>query len=264
LIRLVGEPLDVKTWEWVYNDLFHGDIEINNTYGQTETGSAWISSIVDVTGARPGSCGLPLPGRSMDIVDENGNHVDDGSVGTLVIKEPFPTFARGIWNDDQRYRNEYFSIFPGGYCTYDTVVKDHYGHIWVLGRTDDVINVSGYRISTMEMEDVVMSIPEVSDAAVVGIDHDIKGTAAVVFMTLSRNMEISEDIKEKVRNSILEHIGRYAKPEEVYIVPEMTKTRSGKIMRRLLREIVVKGNVSGDITGLEDPDVIERIIRDIK
>jgi len=264
LISLVGEPLDVKTWKWVYNDLGHGRIEINNTYGQTETGSAWTSSLVGVTGARPGSCGLPLPGHSFDILDEGGQPVENGRIGTLVLRKPFPSLARGIWKDPQRYFKEYLSVFPGNYCTYDSAVRDRYGHIWVLGRTDDVINVSGHRISTMEMEDAIMSIPEVSEAAVVGVDHAIKGMSTAVFVTLGNGIDLPADLGKRIQDEIARRIGNYAKPESVYVIPEMPKTRSGKIMRRLLREIVISNKVSGDLTGLEDPGVISRILQEMK
>ncbi len=264
LISLVGEPLDVKTWKWVFNDFGRGKIEINNTYGQTETGSAWTSSLVGVTSARPGSCGLPLPGHAFDIVDDTGKSVGDEKIGTLIIKKPFPTLARSVWKDAQRYHKEYLSVFPGNYCTYDSAVRDKYGHIWVLGRTDDVINVSGHRISTMEMEDAIMSIEEVSDAAVVGIDHEIKGMSTVAFVTLSNNANLRANLGKRVQDEIVRRIGNYARPESVYIIPEMPKTRSGKIMRRLLREIITKGKVTGDLTGLEDPGVISRIVNEIK
>ncbi len=263
LISLVGEPLDVKTWKWVYNELGHRRIEINNTYGQTETGSAWTSSIVGVTGARPGSCGVPLPGHSFDILDDNGKSLGNGKIGTLVLKKPFPSLARGIWKDAERYFKEYLSMFPGNYCTYDSAVCDKYGHIWVLGRTDDVINVSGHRISTMEMEDAIMSIPEISEAAVVGVDHPIKGMSTVVFITIN-NKASTLNLGKIVQDEIIKKIGNYAKPENVYIIPEMPKTRSGKIMRRLLREIIINNSVTGDLTGLEDPGVISHIIKEIK
>lgn len=264
LVSLVGEPLDIKTWFWVHKNIGDGNIEINNTYGQTETGSAWTSSIVGVTDARPGSCGLPLPGHSFSILDDNGKPLPPNKIGTLVLTEPFPGLARDIWKNHDRFIREYFSIFPNSYCTYDQAVEDSFGHIWVLGRTDDVINVSGHRISTMEMENAVMSVPGVSEAAVIGIEDALTGTTPVVFVSIDKkfNSDINT-IKAMVRDSIIAGIGSFAKPSSIFIVSFMPKTRSGKIMRRLLREILVKQSVSGDITGLEDPEIINKLISEL-
>jgi len=260
LISLVGEPLDIKTWFWIHKNIGNGNIEINNTYGQTETGGAWTSSIAGITDARPGSCGLPLPGHAFSIVDDNGKTLPAGKIGTLVLTEPFPGLARDIWKNNDRFIKEYFSVFPGYYCTYDQAIEDYQGHIWVLGRTDDVINVSGHRLSTMEMENVVMSVPGVSEAAVIGIEDNIKGMVPIIFISIDNTQDLNPSgMKEKIKSSILSSIGSFAKPASIFIVSSMPKTRSGKIMRRLLKEILVKGNVIGDITGLEDPEIINKL-----
>lgn len=264
LISLVGEPLDVKTWHWVYKNIGNENIEINNTYGQTETGGAWTSSIVGITGARPGSCGLPLPGHSYVILDNRGNPVKAGTRGTLVLTQPFPMLARDVWDNHKRYINNYFSVFNGYYCTYDEAMEDEYNHIWVLGRTDDVINVAGHRLSTMEMENSIMSIPEISDAAVIGIDDEIKALIPAAFITLNNRTVDYNEIKNRIKNVINDSIGKFAIPGKIYIISEMPKTRSGKIMRRLLREILSKGDISGDITGLENPESIEKIKNELK
>ncbi|MDA8193480.1 MAG: acetate--CoA ligase [Thermaerobacter sp.] len=259
LISLVGEPLDASTWYWVARELGKGRIEINNTYGQSETGSAWTSSLVGVTAAKPGSCGLPLPGHAYAIVDDGGHPVPAGKVGELVLTAPFPTLARTIWGDDARYRSQYFAR-PEFYATRDAAVEDHDHHIWVLGRVDDVINVAAHRLSTMEMESAVLTLPEVAEAAVIGVPDDIKGQVPVAFVTLRQGIEEPSDLAQRVKSQVTDTIGAIARPAEVYRVDAMPKTRSGKIVRRLLKEIVTTGGSAGDITGLEDPEVLERLL----
>lgn len=187
-----------------------------------------------ITSARQDSCGLALPGHAYAILDKNGNHVSPGTIVTLVLKQPFLSFARDVWNNHKRYVNNYFSVFNGYYCNYDNV-EDEYKHIWVLCRTDDVINVAGHRLSTMEMENSIMSIPEISDAAVIDIDDEIKGLIPAVFITLNGKIEDSNEIKNRIRKVINDSIGKFAIPGRIYIISEMPKTGSGKIMRRLLR-----------------------------
>ena len=258
LISLVGEPLDQTTWEWVFRDMGHGRIEINNTYGQSETGSAWTSSAVGVTPAKPGSCGMALPGHAFAVVDEDGREQPAGQVGQLVIREPFPTLARTIWQDPDRYRREYFRL-PGLYGSYDSAVLDQDAQIWVLGRIDDVINVAAHRLSTMEMESALLTLPEVAEAAVVGVPDPIRGQVPVAFVTVRAGAGADAAFAERVRTHVADTIGPIARPAKVYVIDAMPKTRSGKIVRRLLRELVVNGTVSGDITGLEDPEVLERL-----
>ncbi len=258
LISLVGEPLDQTTWEWVSRDMGQGRIEINNTYGQSETGSAWTSSAVGVTPAKPGSCGMALPGHAFAIVDEEGQPLPTGHVGQLVITKPFPTLARTIWKDHERYRREYFRQ-SGLYGSYDSAVLDGDGHVWVLGRIDDVINVAAHRLSTMEMESALLTMPEVAEAAVVGISDSIRGQVPVAFLTVRAGARVDADFGDRVKVHVANAIAPIARPAQVYVIDAMPKTRSGKIVRRLLRELVVSGTATGDVTGLEDPDVLERL-----
>ncbi|WP_243123493.1 acyl-CoA synthetase [Thermaerobacter sp. FW80] len=260
LIALVGEPLDPETWHWVRRHVGDGAVEINNTYGQTETGTAWMSGIAGVTASRPGSCGLPLPGYRCQVVDAEGRPVRPGTTGYLVITDPFPCLARTIWGDHQRYLDTYFARFPGRYFTGDAAMYDADGHHWVLGRVDDVINVAGHRLSTMEMESALINHPLVAEAAVVGMPDPVKGTVPVVFAVLRSGVTPPPDIEEQLREEIVRRISPIARPARVYVVDAMPKTRSGKIMRRLLREAVTTGKVTGDTTALEDPEVLERIL----
>ncbi|PZN12397.1 MAG: acetate--CoA ligase [Bacillota bacterium] len=261
LIALVGEPLDPETWYWVRRHVGDGRVEINNTYGQTETGTAWISGVAGVTPARPGSCGLPLFGYQAEVVDEQGRPVPPGTTGYLLITAPFPCLARTIWGDHQRYLDTYFSRFPGRYFTGDAAVYGDDGHFWVLGRVDDVINVAGHRLSTMELESALINHPLVAEAAVVGVPDAIKGTVPVAFVVLKSGVEAPAGVEDQLKEEIARRISPIARPARVYVVDAMPKTRSGKIMRRLLREAVAEGRITGDTTALEDPEVLERIVR---
>ncbi|MCL5053418.1 acetate--CoA ligase [Ferrimicrobium acidiphilum] len=258
LIGLVGEPLDAKTWNWVHDNVGAPNMEINNTYGQSETGSAWTSSAVGITSSKPGSCGLALPGHAWEIVDESGEPVSVGKVGYLLITQPFPTMFRTIWNDPERYRAQYFTRFGADrYDTADAALVDGDGHIWVVGRVDGVINVAGHRLSTMEMESALLSVPGVAEAAVVGVDDETKGQVPVAFVSLSASA--SDVTVDALKAKITEEIGAIARPKQVYLLSTMPRTRSGKIVRRLLKELVVDGHTSGDTTGLEDPEVLAKL-----
>lgn len=267
LVALVGEPLDANTWHWVADELGQGQLEVNNTYGQSETGSAWTSSIVGVTDAKPGSCGLPLPGHAYAIVDEDGKPVAPGNVGHLVLRAPFPALARTIWGDRERYLREYFRK-PGQYATHDAALVDDDGHLWVLGRMDDVINVAAHRLSTMEMESAVLSVAGVAEAAVIGVPDPVKGQVPVVFVSLRQGAELvageGDDLAQRVTHAIERQIGAIARPARVYHVQSMPKTRSGKIVRRLLKEIVVTGHIQGDVSGLEDTESLSRLLEELR
>lgn len=219
-LALVGEPLDANTWQWVYDKLGQGHMEINNTYGQSETGSAWTSNIAGVTPAKPGSCGMPLPGHGCSVVDDKGQTLAPGEVGELTITTPFPTLARAIWHDPERYRDTYFTVpgHPHWYATHDAAVLDEDGHVWVLGRMDDVINVAAHRLSTMEMESAVLQVPEVAEAAVVGIPDPIKGEVPVAIVTTRTSLS-PKDLEAAVREAITEQIGAIARPQTVVAVP---------------------------------------------
>lgn len=259
LVSLVGEPLDAKTWHFVADDVGKGRIEVNNTYGQSETGSAWTSSVVGVTPAKPGSCGLPLPGHAYEILDDAGRPVPRGTVGYLVLTAPFPTLFRGIWKDPERYRAQYFTTFgPDRYDSADAALEDEDGHLWVVGRVDGVINVAAHRLSTMEMESALISVPGVSEAAVIGVDDPVKGQVPVGFVTCQAGAEGSVT-PEALEERLVEAIGPIARPRRIYVLSTMPRTRSGKIVRRLLRDLVVEGRPVGDVTGLEDPEVLARL-----
>ncbi|MCL6105700.1 MAG: acetate--CoA ligase [Actinobacteria bacterium] len=263
LVSLVGEPLDAKTWYWLHDNVGGGRLEINNTYGQSETGSAWTSSLVGVTPAKPGSCGPPLPGHSYAILDDEGNPVGKGKVGYLVLDKPFPTLFRSIWNDPERYKAQYFTRFaPSQYDTADAALEDEDGHIWVVGRVDGVINVAAHRLSTMEMESALLSMPGVAEAAVVGVKDETKGQVPVGFVTLTSDGEstINEAI---LAERLVDSIGPIARPKRVYLLTTMPRTRSGKIVRRLLHEIVTTGGTTGDVTGLEDPEVLNKLKKEL-
>ena len=263
LLALVGEPLDAKTWHWVHEHLGHGNLEINNTYGQSETGSAWTSSVVGVTAAKPGSCGRALPGHAYAIVDEEGHDVGPGVVGYLTVTAPFPTLFRGIWRDPERYRRQYFSRFgPNRYDSADAALEDDDGHVWVVGRVDDVINVAGHRLSTMEMESALLALAGVAEAAVVGVDDPVKGQVPVGFVTLVAGADatLSDDA---LCQGLVDAIGPFARPRRVHVLSTMPRTRSGKIVRRLLRELVENGVARGDTSGLEDPEVLAQLEREL-
>ncbi|NMP23868.1 acetate--CoA ligase [Sulfobacillus harzensis] len=259
-IALVGEPLDGHTWQWVHDKIGHGRIEINNTYGQSETGSAWTSSIAGATPAKPGSCGLALPGHGAAVVDDQGIPLGPGQVGTLAITTPFPTLARTIWRDPERYENVYFSIphHPDWYDTHDAAVIDQDGHVWVLGRMDDVINVAAHRLSTMEMESAVLEVPEVAEAAVIGLPDDLKGEVPAAIVT-TRTPVDPEQLADQIRQQVERQIGAIARPALVIPVENLPKTRSGKIVRRLLKDLLIGTGEVGDLSGVENVEILETL-----
>ncbi len=259
-IALVGEPLDGHTWQWVFDKLGRGRVEINNTYGQSETGSAWTSSVAGATPAKPGSCGLALPGHGVAVVDDEGNLQGPGHVGTLAITTPFPTLARTIWGDPERYTNVYFSLphHPNWYNTHDAAVIDSDGHVWVLGRMDDVINVAAHRLSTMEMESAVLAVPSVAEAAVIGIPDDLKGEVPAAIVT-TRTPVDREQLAHQVRQQVERQIGAIARPALVVPVENLPKTRSGKIVRRLLKDLLIGTGEVGDVSGVENVEILETL-----
>jgi len=200
----------------------------------------------------------------LDVVDNEGNALPDNVPGNLVILNPIPTMVRDIYRDRERYINTYFSQIPGVYFTGDAAVRDSDGHYWVLGRTDDVINVAGHRISTMEMESALVAYKGVVEAAVIEQPDPIKGTVPVAFVILEPNMEKTKELAEKLKQKIVEEIGAFARPAEVHLVDALPRTRSGKIIRRMLRELVTSGTIKGDTTGLEDAEVLDQLMKDMK
>ena len=256
LISCVGEPLDPDTWYWGRDALGGGRVFFNNTYGQTETGTGWTSSMVGMTPTKPGSCGHPLPGYKAEVVDLAGNPVPDGEMGVMTLAEPFPSLVRGVWGDPERYVSTYFSRYPGRYNSYDSSVIDPDGQVWVTGRVDDVINVAAHRIGTMELEATLIGHSAVSEAAIIGVPDPVKGEIPVAFVILRGGVEASPDIERELMERIARDIGAFARPQRVVLTPTLPRTRSGKIMRRLLRDLTREGEVRGDLSALENPDAI--------
>ncbi len=262
LIGSVGEPINPEAWMWYRSIIGHDRCPIVDTWWQTETGACMISPIPGATPTKPGSCTKPLPGISVGVVTREGEPVPAGSGGYLIIKKPWPSMLRTIYNDPARYEEAYWSQIPGVYFTGDGARQDADGYIWIMGRVDDVINVSGHRLSTMEVESALVAHPKVVEAAVVGRPDEIKGQAIAAFVTLQAGLETSEELKAELRAWVGKEIGSLAKPDDIRFTDALPKTRSGKIMRRLLRELAAGGDVKGDVTTLEDMGVIAALRQD--
>ncbi|MBO8128159.1 MAG: acetate--CoA ligase [Peptococcaceae bacterium] len=259
VIATVGEPLNPEAWHWAYEKLGRKKIYLNNVWGQTETAGTPLAGAAWLTPMKPGSCGIQFLGADLDVVDDEGNPLPPNTQGNLIIKRPIPMMIRTLWKEPERYLQEYFSQIEGCYFTNDAAIKDSDGHFWVTGRIDDVFNVAGHRLSTMEMEGAVTQCEGVAEAAVIGIPDEIKGQIPVVFVTLREGYERSEEMKENIRNSIINNIGKIAAPAAIYFTDAMPKTPSGKIMRRILKEICVNNEIKGDTTGLENISSVEKI-----
>jgi acetyl-CoA synthetase len=266
LLGSVGEPINPEAWRW-YRDAFGGNrTPIVDTWWQTETGAIMISPLPGVTATKPGSATKPLPGISATVVDEDGNELvagaDEGEhvTGYLVLDQPWPSMLRGIWGDPERYKETYWSRYAesGWYFAGDGARIDSDGSIWLLGRIDDVMNVSGHRISTTEVESALVGHSGVAEAAVVGASDETTGQGICAFVILEGNAKDSDDMVEQLREQVAKEIGKLARPREIHVVPELPKTRSGKIMRRLLRD-VAEGRELGDTSTLVDPSVFEAI-----
>ena len=259
LLGSVGEPINPAAWEWYYNTIGKQRCPIVDTWWQTETGAIMIAPIPGAVPAKPGSATLPLPGVLPEIVDVNGKPVEANREGLLIIRHPWPSMLRTIWRDPQRYEEQYWKRIPGNYLTGDAARRDSDGYYWVLGRVDDVMNVSGHRLSTMELESALVRHPAVAEAAVVGKPHEITGQAVACFITLKQGDWNRDQLAEDLRQWVAHEIGSFAKPEQIRFTDALPKTRSGKIMRRLLREIVTTHAVAGDVTTLEDLSVVSRL-----
>jgi acetyl-CoA synthetase len=266
LLGTVGEPINPEAWMWYRENIGGNRCPIVDTFWQTETGAIVISPVPGVMPAKPGSATLPLPGYDVDVVDKKGVPVPPGSGGYLVIRRPWPSMARTIFKDDERFKKQYFSEFPDGiYFTGDGARKDEDGYIWCLGRVDDVLNVSGHRLGTMEIESALVSHPSVAEAAVVGRPDELKGQGVVAFVTLKKGAAVAtplEDMATQLKAHVVKEIGALARPDEIRFTDALPKTRSGKIMRRLLRELASHGKVQGDTTTLEDLNVIAALQKD--
>jgi acetyl-CoA synthetase len=259
LLGSVGEPINPAAWEWYYKTIGKERCPIVDTWWQTETGAIMISPMPGAVPAKPGSGTLPLPGILPEIVDLNGKPVETGHEGFLIIRRPWPSMLRTIWRDPQRYEEQYWKRIPGNYLTGDAARRDADGYYWVLGRVDDVMNVSGHRLSTMELESALVRHPAVAEAAVVGKPHEITGQSVACFVTLKQGKWDHEQLAQDLRQWVAHEIGSFAKPEQIRFTDALPKTRSGKIMRRLLREIVTSNTVVGDVTTLEDLSVVTRL-----
>jgi acetyl-CoA synthetase len=261
LLGTVGEPINPAAWKWYYEFIGKKRCPIVDTWWQTETGSILISPLPGATPTKPGSATRPLPGVIARVVNMERQPVRPGETGYLVIERPWPSMLRTIFGDDDRYKRDYWQRIPGVYFTGDAAQCDKDGYFWVLGRVDDVIKVAGHRLSTMEIESALVSHPSVAEAAVVARPDEIKGEAIVSFITLRAGQQPSPELRQQVSDHVAKVIGTIARPAEVRFADVLPKTRSGKIMRRLLRELAQKGSVSGDTTTLEDLSVIERLAR---
>lgn len=262
VVSLVGEPFDPDTWHWTKDVLGGGNICVNNTWGQTETAGTPLAGAAWLTPMKPGSAGVQFLGADVGIVDDEGNPVPRGTLGNLVIRKPFPMLCRTLWKEPERYYEKYFSQVEGCYFASDIALEDEDGHFWVVGRSDDVFNVSGHRLSTMEMENAILECQGVSETAVIGAPDEIKGEVPVVFATTTDGFTADDDLKKQIEQSIKQSIGQLARPHQIFFVEAMPKTVSGKIMRRLLKEVQTHGDVAGDVTGLEDPAVVDHV-RDV-
>ncbi len=270
LLGSVGEPINPEAWMW-YREVIGGErCPIVDTWWQTETGAIMISPLPGVTPTRPGSAQVAVPGISVEVVDDLGEPVERGVAGYMVLTEPWPAMLRGIWGDPERYRDTYWSRFEGRYFAGDGAKRDEDGNIWFLGRVDDVMNVSGHRLSTAEIESALVSHPKVAEAAVVGAADDTTGQAICAFVILRSEAVAEADepgegeaLVQELRAHVAREIGPIAKPRQIMIVPELPKTRSGKIMRRLLKDVAEHREV-GDVTTLADSSVMTRISAGLK
>ena len=259
LLGSVGEPINPAAWDWYHRVIGGGRCPIVDTWWQTETGGILISPMPGAVPLKPGSGTLPLPGVIPEIVDLKGNPLGPNREGFLVIKQPWPGMLRTLWRDPNRYQENYWGRIPNVYTTGDAARCDDDGYYWILGRIDDVMNVSGHRLSTMEIESALVKHPAVAEAAVVGKPHEITGQAVACFVTLKKGDWNHEQLGEELRKWVAHEIGSFAKPEQIRFTEALPKTRSGKIMRRLLREIVTSNSVTGDVTTLEDLSVVTRL-----
>jgi acetyl-CoA synthetase len=263
LLGTVGEPINPEAWMW-YRRVIGGDrCPIVDTWWQTETGAMMISPLPGATPTKPGSCTRPLPGVFADIVNKEGQSVPNNAGGYLVVRRPWPSMLRTVWGDPDRYIKTYFSdIFVDGkplYFAGDGARRDEDGYFWVMGRIDDVLNVAGHRLGTMEIESALVGHSDVAEAAVVGRPDELKGQAVVAFVTLKSGRSPSDSVKQALREHVTREIGALARPEEIRFTEALPKTRSGKIMRRLLKEIAAGGQIKGDVTTLEDMAVLNRL-----
>jgi acetyl-CoA synthetase len=259
LLGTVGEPINPEAWMWYHRVIGKERCPIVDTWWQTETGMIMITPLPGATPTKPGSATRPFPGIVADVVSRDGQSVPPNAGGYLVIKRPWPAMLRTIYGDPERYTQQFWSEIPGVYFTGDGARRDERGYFWIMGRVDDVVNVSGHRLGTMEVESALVSHPLVAEAAVVGRPDEIKGQAIAAFVTLESGRTPSDDLKQELRQHVAEEIGAFARPDDIRFTDALPKTRSGKIMRRLLREIASGNEVRGDVTTLEDLSILAKL-----
>jgi len=257
LLGTVGEPINPEAWMWYHEHIGAGRCPIVDTWWQTETGGIMITPLPGVVTTKPGSATIPFPGISAELVDTKGQPIETGG-GFLTLTEPWPGMLRTIFGDDERYRETYWSRFPGRYFAGDGAKRDQDGYWWVLGRVDDVMNVAGHRIGSMEIESALVDHPAVAEAAVVGKHHELKGQAVSAFVTLKEGTAPSPELRDDLRDHVATKIGAIARPDDIFFTADLPKTRSGKIMRRLLKDIA-EGRALGDTTTLADPNVVAKL-----
>jgi acetyl-CoA synthetase len=259
LLGTVGEPINPEAWMWYHEVIGGGRCPIVDTWWQTETGAIMIAPLPGATPTRPGSATRPLPGIVPEVVTRDGTPVPAGKGGFLIIKQPWPSMLRTLYGDDERYKQQYWSEIPGAYFTGDGARCDADGNYWVMGRVDDVLNVSGHRLSTMEVESALVSHPKVAEAAVVGKPDELRGQAITAFVTLESGQTTSDALRKELQAHVVKEIGALARPDDIRFTDALPKTRSGKIMRRLLRDIAAGRESTGDTTTLEDLSVLARL-----
>ncbi len=259
LLGSVGEPINPEAWMWYYKNIGGKRCPIVDTWWQTETGGIMITPLPGAIPTKPGSATLPFFGILPEVVDDQGKAVPRNSGGKLVIRKPWPFMLRGLWGDNERYKQVYWSEVKGSYFTGDGCRQDKDGYFWIVGRIDDVLNVAGHRIGTAEVESAIVSNPQVAEAAVVGRPDDLKGQALVAFVTLKTGVQVTPELRDQLRQHVGKEIGPVAKPDDIRFADALPKTRSGKIMRRLLKEIASGNQIKGDTTTLEDLSVLAKL-----
>ncbi len=259
LLGTVGEPINPEAWMWYHEVIGGEDCPIADTWWQTETGGHMLTPLPGATPTKPGTATLPFFGIDAGVVDREGNETKPNEGGLLVVRKPWPGMLRGILNDPERYQKTYWSDVPGMYFSGDGARRDEDGYFWVMGRMDDVLNVSGHRLGTAEVESALVAHPAVAEAAVVGVPHEVKGESVAAFVILRGGKEPGEELKSELIAQVSKEIGSFAKPDVLTFADGLPKTRSGKIMRRLLREVAAGGEVKGDVTTLEDMNVVAKL-----
>jgi acetyl-CoA synthetase len=262
LLGTVGEPINPEAWMWYHRTIGGGRCPIVDTWWQTETGAIMISPLPGATPTKPGSCTRPLPGVIADVVTRDGKSCGPNEGGYLVIKKPWPSMLRTIWGDHERFSKTYFGEIEGCYFAGDGARRDEDGYFWVMGRVDDVINVAGHRLSTMEVESALVAHDKVAEAAVVGRPDEVRGQAIVAFVTPMHGVRGDDQLARELAEHVVHQIGALARPQQIRFADALPKTRSGKIMRRLLREVASGQERRGDTTTLEDAGVLEKLAAD--